>query len=105
MQIFLCTFWKLPKMTANTQTHKEKNSGEMTGEDSGYRQKSIILWKLEIGHVLTDSADQRKMTCISTGRGSMATHATGVPRSSGFRDQVFKGKGAGRGQNRRFGRK
>lgn len=76
-------------MTANAKTHKEKSSGEMTENDSGYHQKSMIFWKLETeGHGITDSADQRKMTCMSTGRRSMTIPATGIPRSSELRDQV-----------------
>ena len=56
----------------------------MTGEDS-----ESIFWKLETeGHGITDLGDQRKVTCMSTGRGSMTIHATEVPRSSGLRDQV-----------------
>lgn len=61
----------------------------MKEADSGYHQKSMIFWKLETaGHGKTDAADQRKMTCMSTGRGNMTIHATGVPRSSGLRNQV-----------------
>lgn len=88
MQMFLCSFWKLTKMTANAKTHKEKSSDEMTEEDRRRHQKSIF-WKLETeGHGITDSAEQRKMTCMSTGRRSMTIPATGIPRSSGLRDQV-----------------
>lgn len=54
------------------------------------------FWKLETkGHGITDSADQRKRTCMSTGGGSMTTHASEVPRSWGFRDQVLLKAGRG----------
>lgn len=54
MQMFLCSFWKLTKMTANAKTHKEKSSDEMTEEDRRRHQKSIF-WKLETeGHGITD---------------------------------------------------
>lgn len=58
------------------------------------------FWKLETeGHWITDSADQSKMTCMSTGGGSMIIHAAEVPRNWGFRDQVLQKAGVqGEGQ-------